>query len=312
TLQDIKHQRATPLKTVATDDAALFGAIANLAGSIRQNLALSPDIVRELKEKAFTPSTRSLEALRQYDEGLQLARQGKHAEALKKFQASTDADPSFALAYAKLGQSYANGGYDNEAEQFSRKAVELSGGLPPQEKYVILADHARVLNDNAKAIESYENLAKVSPQDPQVHFSLASLNETVGSLDLARDHYAKVLAADPNYVDALFAYGRVEIKRGNPQGSLDHLNRAENLAVQLDNDEARANVLNAIGVAYKRLQKPDEAVRRYQQSLEIKRRIGDKRGIAITLGELAQINESLGRTDVAEKSYKEALQLQRD
>src|SRR5581483_10318723 len=84
TLQDIKHQRATPLKTVATDDAALFGPIANLAGSIRQNLAFSPDIVREVKEKAFPPSTRSLEALRKYDEGLQLARQGKHAEALKK------------------------------------------------------------------------------------------------------------------------------------------------------------------------------------------------------------------------------------
>src|SRR5205823_5682232 len=197
---------------------------------------------------------------------------------------------------------------DNEAEQFSRKAVELSANLPPQEKYLILANHARILNDNAKAIESYENLAKVLPDDPEVHFNLASLYEAVGSLDQAHDHFERVLKNDPNYLDALFAYGRVEIKRGNPQGSLEYLNKAYNLGIQLENEEAKGNVLNAIGVAYKRLRKQDEALRYYQQSLDIKRRIADKRGIAVTLGEMAQIYESSGKSDVALASYQEALQ----
>ena len=150
------------------------------------------------------------------------------------------------------------------------------------------------------------------PDDPEVHFNLASLYEAVGSLDQAHDHFERVLKNDPNYLDALFAYGRVEIKRGNPQGSLDYLNKAYNLGIQLENEEAKGNVLNAIGVAYKRLRKQDEALRYYQQSLDIKRRIADKRGIAVTLGEMAQIYESLGKTDVALASYQEALQLQRD
>ena len=58
-------------------------------------------------------------------------------------------------------------------------------------------------------------------------------------------------------------------------------------AVQFENDEARANVLNAIGTAYRMLSKSDEALRYYQQSLDIKRRIGEKRGTGLTLGEMA-------------------------
>jgi tetratricopeptide (TPR) repeat protein len=312
TLEDMKHQRAMPLKVEAANQSALFAAVTQLAQSIRQNLALSPDIIKELQQKSSRPSTQSLEALRYYNEGLQLARQGKHSDAQKAFQASIDNDKGFALAYSKLGQSYANLGYDDEAERSSRRAVELSASLQSPERYLILANHARILNDNAKAIESYENLVKVSPEDPEVHFNLASLYEGTGSFDLARAHYQKVLANDPNYVDALFAYGRVEIRRGNPQDALAHLTRALTLAVQLDNAEAKANVLNAIGVAYKRLNKADEALRYYQQSLDIKRARDDKRGIGLTLGEIAQVQNSLGKPDQALASYTEALRLHRE
>jgi tetratricopeptide (TPR) repeat protein len=312
TFEDLRRQRSIPLKVESPNQSGLFTAIAQLAQAVRENLALSPDIVKELQERAFRPSSQSLEALRTYHEGLQLARQGKHSEALKAFQASTTADRDFALAYSKLAQTYASLGYDSQAEQASRRAVELSEKLPPQERYLILAGHARILNDNARAIEAYENLAKVSPDDPEVQFNLAGLYESSGSFDRAREYYRKVLARDPNYVDALFGAGRVEIRQRNPQASLEYLNRALTLAIQAENDEAKANVLNAIGVAYKRLNKADEALRYYQQSLEIKRGRNDKRGIALTLGEMASVYNSLGKPDEALTNYTEALRLHRE
>jgi len=133
---------------------------------------------------AFKPSSKSLEALRAYNEGLQLAHQGKNSEALKKFQASIQADPEFALAHAKLGQTYASLGYDTEAEQSSRRAVELAERLPAQEKYLIAAGHARIVNDSGKAIEAYENLAKVSPEDPEVQHRIRRIL-MVARLDVA-------------------------------------------------------------------------------------------------------------------------------
>ena len=283
TLRDLKQERTATLKAEAPNQGALPGAVDRLAQAIRENLSLPESAVKELQAQAFIPTSKSLQALRSYNEGLQLSRQGKNLEAQKRFQAATKEDPEFALAYAKLGQTLANLGYDNEAEQASRKAVDLSDKLPPQEKNRILAGYAQVRMDYPKAIESYEKLAKVLPEDAEIQFSLARLYEQAGSFDKAREHYSKVLERDPKSVDALLAMGRVENKSGNPQGGLDYLNRALTLAIQLENEEAKAAVLQAIAIAYRLLDKQDEALRNYQESLAIKRRLGDKRGMAASL-----------------------------
>jgi tetratricopeptide (TPR) repeat protein len=312
TLRDLKRDRTAALKAEAPNQEALPAAVDRLAQAMRENLALSSSVMKELQAQAFKPSSKSLPALRDYNEGLQLLRQGKNLEAQKRFEGATKEDPEFALAYAKLGQTYANLGYDNEAEQASRKAVDLSENLPPQEKYRIVASHAQVTKDYAKAIESYENMAKVLPEDAEIQFNLARLYEEAGSFDKAHEHYGKVLRGDPKSVDTLLAMGRVENKSGNPQGGLEYLNRALTLAIQLENEEEKATVLQAIGIAYGGLNGQDEALRNYQESLAIKRRLGDKRGMAVSLNNIAQIQERLGNSESALKSYQEALQLRRE
>src|SRR5262249_32339775 len=95
------------------------------------------------------------------------------------------------------------------------------------------------------------------------------------------------------------------------QDGVEPLNSALTLAIQLNHDEARANVLQAIGIAYKRLGRPDEALRNYQSSLEIKQRLGDKRGMAASLGEIAQL-QAQDQPHDPEESYNAALKLQRE
>jgi len=312
TIEDPKGQRSTFLKAEAPGEKELIAAIRRLALSVQQNLALSAEVVGELQARPLQPSSKSLTALREYNEGLQLARLGNHSEALKHFEASTREDPSFAIAYSKLGQTHSTLGHTREAEQASREAVRLSENLPEQERFLILANHARIVNDLDKAIESYENLTRALPADSQIHFDLAGLYESKGKFDAARDHFVKALEGDPNYVDALWAVGRVEIKRKNPQASLVPLTRALSLAIELDNQEAKANILNAIGVAYKRLHKPEDALRYYRESLTIKRARGDTRGLAASLSEVAQVEAQLGQKAEALASYQEALKLRRE
>src|SRR5271169_5847983 len=96
--------------------------------------------------------TKSVPALRAYDEGLQLSRSGKNQDAAKKFEEATAADPSFAMAYSQLAQSYHALGFDDKAEQISRQAVALSDSLPARERYLIEANHARIMNQPEKAI----------------------------------------------------------------------------------------------------------------------------------------------------------------
>jgi eukaryotic-like serine/threonine-protein kinase len=312
TLRDLKRQRSIPVKAEAADEKALLPAIEQLAESIQKNLALPSDVVSELRAKSYRPSSDSLPALRSYNEGLEFARQGNHLEATKRFEASVAADPAFALAYSRLGQAYSSLRNDDRAREVSQKAVDLSEKLPAPERYLIEANFAQVSNDYRKAIESYENLAKVSPDDADVRFRLGELYESTGAFDPARAQLAKVLANDPKRVDALLAAGRVEIKGGNPRGSLDYLNRGLTLSIELGNADGKATILNAIGAAYEQLNKPDDAMRNYRESLAIKRSLGQKPGVALTLGNIARVQAGLGKPEEAYKSYLEAVKLQRE
>jgi eukaryotic-like serine/threonine-protein kinase len=312
TLQDFRRDVTTQLTAEAPNANAIPGAVDRLAREIRENLALPPSIVKELEAQAFKPSSKSLPALRHYNEGLELLRQGNNLESQKRFLASTQEDPEFALAYSKLARTYSNLGYANEAQQASRKAVGLSQSLSRQEKYRIAAEHAAITKDYAKAIAAYENLAKAAPEDPDVQFNLGGLYEDTGALDKAREFYSKVVKAEPKNADALLAMGRVEVKSGNLEGGLTDLNQALSLTIQLGNDEERAMVLQALGVDYQFLDKPNDALNYYQQSLEIKRRLGQKRGVAESLHAMAVVQDALGRSQDAAKSYQEALKLLRE
>jgi eukaryotic-like serine/threonine-protein kinase len=313
TLQDLDRGDAVPLNAMAPNEASLLPAIAELADAVRQNLARgSPDILNELKSTAWKPSTASFDALRLYNEGVQFTQQGTHQGALKSFEAATKADGNFALAFSALAQSYATLGYDTEAAQHSRRAMSLADALPPQEKHRIAANHYRIVNDTDKAIESYENLVKASPDDAMVRFELGGLYEQQGALDQAREHFAKLVERDPKFVEGLLALGRVEIRRGNPQPSLEHLDKALSLAIQLDKTETRGNVLQAIGIAYMRLNRPTEALKRYEESLEIKQRLGNKRGMAASYVQIGEVQKTLGNPRAAEQSYRAAEKLRRE
>jgi tetratricopeptide (TPR) repeat protein/tRNA A-37 threonylcarbamoyl transferase component Bud32 len=311
TIEDLRGQRSIPLKAQAPNQGALVTALGELARSVREQLAPGAAAATDLGG-VTKPSTQSLLALRYYNDGIALSRQGKHSDALKQYEAATKEDPEFALAYAKLAEAYKNLSYDNEAEQFSRKASSLSDALPAREKYLILAGHARILGDNQKAIESYENLLKASPDDLTVHYELARLQEDTGALDQSREHYLRVLKDDPKYVDGLLAVGRVEIRRREPQAAIDYLNQGLTLAIQFDNAEARGNILHAMGIAYRRLNKDEEALRYYNEALEIRRRLGQKGGIAASLHQIAQVNVTLGQSAAALKNFNEALEVRRE
>ena len=261
TLQDVRRERSIPLKAQAPSQSGLQAAIDQLAQSIRDGLSLSSDALAELKATAFKPSTKSLEALRAYSEGLLLARQGKQSEALKKFERVDSGRFGVRPRVRETRSDLRRPGVRHGGRTELAPRGGVAERLPASEKYFINAGHARIVNDTDKAIAAYENLAKVSPDDSEVNFELAALYEASGAFDQARAHYKKVLEHDPKYVAALLASGRVEIKAGNPQGSLDFLNEALSLAIQLGQDEEKADVLHAIGAAYQGLDKPSEAQR---------------------------------------------------
>lgn len=312
TLQDLKQQRSISLKAEAPNEKQLSGSVDELAKSIQENLTLAPEAVKEMQASSFTPSSKSVDALRAYSEGLELSREGNDLEAVKRFEAATSADPNFALAFTRLGQSYASLGYDKQAEQWSSKAVDLSKDLPPAEKYMIQAFNAKIGSNYDKAVEGYNDLVKLMPNDPQVQFEMGLLYESHGTFDQAHEHFLQALQSDPKYVDALLAVGRVEVEQGNAQAALDHLNQALSLTVQLGQQQGKASILQMMGTAYSSLNKLDDALQSLQQSLEIAKQLNDKKVIAMSVSLMANIHDRQGKSQQAENEYRDVLKLQKE
>ena len=70
------------------------------------------------------------------------------------------------------------------------------------------------------------------------------------TLRKAREYYQKFLAANPKDVTATLELGRVAIKSGDPQGSLDPLNRAYSLASPDGQPGTKSSSLHLMAVAY--------------------------------------------------------------
>ncbi|MGC2399875.1 MAG: tetratricopeptide repeat protein [Acidobacteriaceae bacterium] len=313
TIRDLLHDQTTPVKAQALVKD-LPTAIDNLADSVRKNLSLSADVVEELKAQSFKPSSKSVDALRDYDQGIALTRGGKYVDALKHLEAATNEDPQFALAYSRLADVQSELGFQSDAEQSSIRAIDLARGqnLPLPEKYLISAGNARIMKDNKKAIEAYENLLKSSPGDVDVQYELGSLYLQSGDYDKARAEFTSLLQTDPKNIKALWSLGVVDNVTGNPQAALDSLTRGSSLAIQVDNQEQLALILLSMGISYRLLNKPDQALLNYQQSIVIDEKIGQKRGVAAALAEMGTVQRITGKPDAAIASYNKALVLLRE
>ena len=313
TIRDLKRDQTTPLKAQALPKD-LPGAIDTLAETVRQNLALSPDVLQELKAQSFKPTSTSVDALRSYNEGLVQMRQGKNLDALKSFQSATTKDAQFALAHSRLAEVQSELGFTNDAEQSARRAVELatSENLPLPEQYLIKANYARILRNNKDAIEAYENLATSWPGDVDVQYNLGTLYVASGDYNKAQAIFAKILATDPRNIKALWEMGVIENTLGNPEAALNHLSQGLTLATQVDNQELKALILLSTGISYRLLNKPDEAMRNYQESLDINQKLGQKRGVAAALDEIALVQAINGKSDDALVSYSKALAILRE
>ena len=313
TLQDIKNDRTVPLKIDVPNEKEIPGAIDRLAESIRQKLALPEDVLKELKASSFQPTSQSVAALRDYNQGMGLQRDGKNLEAQKQFEAATKEDPALRSGLFQAGTDLSAVWVTTaEAEQSAQKAVTLSQDLPEAEKYLISAIRSQVTKNYPEAIKAYENLAKASPGQFRRAVGagqpLRGLRRSCQSPRVLPEDSDRQSQGHRRHLDV----GRLAIKSGDPQGSLDPLNRALSLAVQVDNQEQKATSLHFMGGAYRMLSKPEEALRNEQEALTIWRQIGQKRGLAFSLNEMARMQALLGKNKDALANFQEALQIRRD
>jgi tetratricopeptide (TPR) repeat protein len=305
---------SVPLKVEGTT-AEVFALVDQLAKAVKDQLDLSPAQLQADADRPISEvSTASLEAQRAYQAGLGEMRKGANLDAVPLFQKATAADPGFAIAQAKLAEAFMNLGKSEDALAAAERARTLAekSPLPTAERYQIHAIAALVKEDNETAAESYGELAKLYPDDPDVQMSLGRAQEALGKLPEALAAYQQVVRASPQYGAALLSLGRVQVMSGRAEEAIRSLQDA--LATkQFDAEpEALGMIDSIIGVAYRETGKLDKSLEHLTRSLAIRTKAGDRRGQGATLQNLATVYEYMGNPTKAVETQRKALVLYRE
>ncbi|MCZ6754461.1 MAG: tetratricopeptide repeat protein [Gemmatimonadetes bacterium] len=277
-----------PLRVEGAGEESLFAMVDELSSQIRDALGVSRGW-GESDQGVTELSTASVAALRLYQEGLALAREGNNLEAAERLEAALEADGDFGIARALLAETYDLLGYSQKAIEAADLAAEGIPRASPYEAARIQAVRARLNNDLEAAEQAYKSLLEITPTLAENHFDLASVQEDLGDLDAALASLQRVVELDPKHPNGHYVLGRVQVKLGNPSEALNSFNTALGLHVEINNDEGRATALHGLGFAYDDLGRSEEAMDYFQQSLEIRQRIGDRRGVGMALNNISVI-----------------------
>jgi tetratricopeptide (TPR) repeat protein/predicted Ser/Thr protein kinase len=305
---------SVPLKVEGTA-GEVFALVDQVAKAIKEQLDLSPDQLRADADRPISEvATASLDAQRAYQAAVAQIRKGANQDAVLLLEKATAVDPKFAMAQGKLAEALMSLGKTPEALAAADRAKTLAeqSPLPLAERYQIHAIAALVKEDNETAAQSYGELAKLYPDDPDVQMSLGRANEELGKLPEALAAFQRVVRAQPQYGSALLSLGRVQVKSCRAEEAIRSLQDA--LATkQFDGEpEALGMIHSVIGVAYRETGKLDKSLEHLSRSLEIRQKEGDKRGQGATLQNLATVYEYMGNPTKALDTQRKALALYRE
>lgn len=188
--------------------------------------------------------------------------------------------------------------------------MESAAGAGGRIGYEARAQEALLRGEPDRAQGILEELVARYPNDSAAHVALAEAHGQQGEFVEAVASLERAVALDPSGPRAWYLLGRFAIMTGDAQRAVDeHLVRALLQQRRLGNEQGQAEVLNAIGVGYQFLELIDEAVDSFEQAAEIGQHLGERRGLAVTLHNLAVQQVNRGDYQAAEGNLRTGLEI---
>jgi eukaryotic-like serine/threonine-protein kinase len=176
----------------ASDKTAVLAAVAKAATAMRARLGESMASIQKLSTPYTNVTTTSLQAFHAFSLGEEEHRMGRDfPQASSFYQEALRLDPSFAMAYARLGVAYGNQGAITKAVDLLKKAYDLRERVTERERMYIESQYALQQFDLPKALESYKLFVATYPRDAAAWNNLANAYSLVGDLEQAAAGFKK-------------------------------------------------------------------------------------------------------------------------
>ncbi len=183
----------------------VLAAVGKAASSLRGKLGESLASVQKFDAPVEEATTSSLEALKAFSLAEAERNKGSEYTAIPLYKHAIELDPNFAVAYARLAQSYANTGQSALARENMTQAFERRERASELEKLYISTHYYEIVTGEIdKSMEAYQLWKRTYPRDSIPTNNLAIDNAWIGKFDQALVEAQETIRLDPN---SAFSYG---------------------------------------------------------------------------------------------------------
>jgi eukaryotic-like serine/threonine-protein kinase len=312
-LQDARSGETVMAISETGAQSHLSEIVAGAGEELRTKLGVSAITSQQAAEVA-TALPSQPQAARLYWEGLARLRVFDALTARDLFSKAVAADPNFALAHSELANAWQQLGYGENARAEAKKAYDLSGNLPREQRLLIEARYREASGDWAKATDIYRALFEFFPDNLDYGLALADDQVNAGNAKEA----VNTVAALRNLPASLSNDPRIDLASGHVAEALGDFKTVE-MYTERAAEKARASGASLVlaralldrAWAAENLGEFNEVDGLVNESKQIYDAAHDRKGAAdaITIDAIAR--EMKGDYPGAEKEYEQSLALYR-
>ena len=179
-------------QVTSPDKTGVLQAVSSAATAMRARLGESMASIQKLTTPYTNVTTASLQAFHAFSLGEDEHRIGRDfPQAAAFYQQAIQQDPSFAMAWARLGVAYGNVGAVSKAIEYLKKAYDLRERVTERERMYIESQYALQQYDMPKAIELYKLFVATYPRDAAAWNNLSTAYGNVGDYEQAAEGFKK-------------------------------------------------------------------------------------------------------------------------
>ena len=198
---------AATQQAFANSRTDILAALNFASEEMRQRMGEPENSLKKFNVPLSQSTTDSLAALHAFNQGEENRLQGRDSQSIANYKLAIDLDPQFALAWARLGTVYFNGGEHTLARVCSQKAFDLRARATDRERLYIISHYYFSTGEIQRSIDANEMWHSLYPRDAGPVNSLAVTYTFMGQPEKAVEMARKAtqMEAAPNIAYANLA-----------------------------------------------------------------------------------------------------------
>jgi len=185
-------------------------ALALLKELEAQGSSLAPELAAALEEDDKKLRDEKREQLHQEAQAhllsaVEQTKKGEVGGAVRELVMGLQKDPTFAVAYTRLGYVYDSIGLIEEGSSLHKRALELDPNLA--EAYANIGYGLQKKGDLKGAIAAFEKALELDPLNVEAHNSIGVMYDNLGKYDKGIEHFRTALNINPKHASTLINLG---------------------------------------------------------------------------------------------------------